>query len=284
MHHPLVTIGMPIFNESKFIEDSLKSILAQEYPNLKIFIYDNASTDNTFEKCQALVKQDPRVILARHDSNLGSGANFIYTLNSAPKETTYFMWASGHDLWEPNYISECVNTLENHPHASIAYGTSHWVDESGALFDREYGWIDTRGLRPIARFFTILWSNMNPILGLIRYEYLNKIEFEHFYVGYDLIVLSKLGLSGDFIHNTKTGWSRREFRGNQSHSKKIKRYKSPEYKLSGSYLDKYFPLLKLPIELAKTIIYSDLSYLEKTFSLIGLLGTMPIRYINGKKQ
>lgn len=284
IYYPLVTIGMPVFNESCFIENSLKSILNQDYPNLKIIISDNASTDDTYAKCMALASTDSRVSIHKFETNQGAGSNFMHVFDNAAEEARYFMWAAGHDLWAQNYISECVFALESHPAASIAFGSSDWIDENGEFFGRECGWTDTRGLRPVARFFTVIWGNMHPVLGLIRLAHLKKFQFATTYAGHDLVILSKLSLLGDFIHATSTSWSRREFRGQESHNNKIKRYRSAEYKLSNSILNKWFPLLKLPIELIKTITNSSLSFPEKTLSIIALIGLMPVRYLNGKKQ
>ncbi len=47
--HPLVSIGMPIFNEARFITRSLEALISQNYPCLELIISDNASTDGTSE-------------------------------------------------------------------------------------------------------------------------------------------------------------------------------------------------------------------------------------------
>jgi len=46
-----VSIGMPVYNEEKFIEQAIVSILNQDYQNFELIISDNASTDKTKEIC-----------------------------------------------------------------------------------------------------------------------------------------------------------------------------------------------------------------------------------------
>jgi len=47
---PLVSICIPLFNGEKFIDDSINSVLLQDYENYELIIIDNCSTDNSIEK------------------------------------------------------------------------------------------------------------------------------------------------------------------------------------------------------------------------------------------
>ena len=42
-----VSIGLPVYNGEKYLEEAINSILNQDYKNLELIISDNASTDNT---------------------------------------------------------------------------------------------------------------------------------------------------------------------------------------------------------------------------------------------
>lgn len=81
---PLVSIGIPIYNEGRFLEQSLASILAQDYKNLEIIISDNASTDNSGELCQKFVDdKDARISCSRFGQNHGVTENFRRVLDFA---------------------------------------------------------------------------------------------------------------------------------------------------------------------------------------------------------
>ena len=278
---PLVSVGMPVYNEGRFIRESLDSILAQDYQNLEIIISDNGSTDETVSICREYAQLDKRVRYSRFDSNVGASKNFTSVLERASGK--YFMWAAGHDLWSENLVAETVQVLESHPDAALSFGSAVWVDANGDVFGRESGWSDTRGMDPIARFFTILWGNMHPVLAVIRRSYLCEIPRIHSCAGSDLIILSELALKGDFVHANKATWFRREFRGLESHKEKLKRYKNKEYKLITSSIDKIFPLLRLPFELMRVVIRSDLKKLEKLIVLVALFPAFVARYVSGNK-
>lgn len=282
--YPLVSIGMPLYNEARFIENSLKSILAQDYPNLEIIISDNGSTDETFNICKNIVRLSNKSNITSHrfENNQGPTVNFIYVLQKSKGK--YFMWASGHDLWSPNLIRESVALLEANSTAVIAFGSSSWIDEYGQLLPKFSGWTDTRGINPIARFFTVYWGNMHPILGIIRRSALDKAKPITATVGADLILLSELALQGDFVHASMAQWQRREFRHETSHAEKLNRYRSKEYGLTKSFFDQYFPLLRLPLKLIHTVIRSsNLCIREKITVVLALIASLPVRYLAGKR-
>lgn len=279
--YPLVSIGVPIYNEEKFIKNTLQSLIDQDYPNLEIIISDNASTDDTLDICKQIIGEKSNIAIHSCKVNLGAAANFRYVLEKSKGK--YFMWASGHDLWAPHYVSDNVTLLELTPSAVISFGASIWIDENNKELDKLYGYTDTRGMRPVSRFFTIFWGNMNPILGLIRRSSLEKAKPIQSLVGADLILLTALVLQGDFVHASTAYWQRRDFRHETNHNEKLKRYRSADYGLTKSILDKCFPLLRLSCELLKNIISSELSKTEKITALIALLACLPARYITGKK-
>lgn len=279
---PLVSVGMFLHNEGRFIRDTLTSLLSQDYSNLEIVISDNCSTDDTDEICRELVSGDSRVSYERQVRNIGATANSIRVLERA--NGAYFMWASGHDLWSSNLVSTCVDTLENHRDAALAYAPALWIDADGRPLDRESGWYDTRGTDAIVRFFMAFWGNMHPVLGLIRTEYLRDLPKIHACAGTDQIVLAELALRGDFIHVPDTSWSRREPRGKESHEDKINRYTSKEFGLAESWLDRNLPLLRLPLELMRAIGRSRLTLTEKLVVWIALIPTFVVRYLAGRKS
>lgn len=279
---PLVTIGVPVYNEAAFLEESLDSFLGQDYPNLEIVISDNGSTDATPDICRKAAKSDPRVFFHRFPENRGIAANFNKLLEMAGGE--YFAWASGHDLWSKNLASACERLLSTHPGASLAFASSCWIDAGGRPLKREYGWTDTRGMDAMARFFAVLWGNVHPILGLFRLDYLRRIPKLTSMAGTDLLILAELSLLGDFLHAPEALLSRRQPRKTETHKERLKRYQKADFGLSKSALDRVAPLARLPLELVKVVMRSPLSAPDKAAVIGALAAAFPVRYIAGRKE
>lgn len=167
------------------------------------------------------------------------------------------------------------------PNAIISFGLCNWIDAEGKLLGKKTGFSDTTGLTVIDRFFTVLLGNMNPVLGVMRKVRISEVDILDT-VGMDLIILCRLALAGDFIPSYKTSWYRRDFRDEQKYAEKLNRYKSDEYRLSKGFISKYFPLARLPIEIIKQILCSEVPILEKVLILTMLIIVLPVKYISGK--
>jgi len=276
---PLVSIGMPVHNEARFIAGSIESLLAQDYPAFSLHVSDNASTDDTQDIVRRYADADPRVRYERLPVNVGAAENFRRVAAAADGE--YFMWAAGHDRWSPNLLSSCVALLETHPRAAIAFASSAWIDADGEPLARESGWTDTRGMGAIERYFTVLWGNMHPVLGVIRRAWLARAGEVRSTVGADLILLTELALMGDFVHATAASWARREFRGEADYADKLRRYRSREYGLARGSL---FPLARLPLELLRAVLRAELGWLDKACIAGLLLLSFPVRYLAARRR
>lgn len=115
--HPLVSIGVPVFNGEAGLSRCLDGLLRQGYPHLEIIISDNASTDATPSICERYARMDSRIHYRRSDHNRGSYWNFnkVFELSTGK----YFMWAAHDDEREPSFVSACVDRLEQCPDAVL---------------------------------------------------------------------------------------------------------------------------------------------------------------------
>lgn len=280
---PLVTVGMFVHNEDDFIRDSITSILDQDYDNVEFIIADNASSDGTSEVCAELSAGNDRIDYVRHPQNIGAAENSTFVLERA--RGRYFMWASGHDLWSTDLISSCVESLERHPQAALAVGKSDWIDADGGALAEASGYYDTRGLPAVARFFFAFWGNLHPVLGVIRMDCLRAIPKIHACAGSDQIVLADLALQGDFLFVPRTSWSRRQPRKPETHRAKLERYRSAEFGLTGHWIDRRLPLLRLPLEIVRAIWRTEaLSAVEKLVTSLALPPVLLLRFLSARRR
>ena len=71
-----VSIGLPVYNGDRYLEEALDSLLAQTYTDFELVISDNASTDRTEEICRSFAERDSRIRYTRADVNGGGTWTF----------------------------------------------------------------------------------------------------------------------------------------------------------------------------------------------------------------
>lgn len=107
---PRVTVLMPVYNGSKYLQESIDSIQNQTYSDFEFIIIDDASTDNTWEILEFNAQKDKRIRLLRNLQNLG----LIKTLNKGIYAALgqYIARQDADDISLPNRLESQVKALE----------------------------------------------------------------------------------------------------------------------------------------------------------------------------
>lgn len=205
-HRPLISIGMTIYNQSPFLEKTLKSILGQEHGDFELCIIDNASQDNSFDICEQYAQSDHRVRVLRNKFNVGKVVNFDQVLKHCSGE--YFMWSTGHDLYHRAYLTRLLDTFDTCANSVVlVVPDTALIDEKDNLVQSAYDHLpDTQRLPATERFKRTIWNFRlgNLSGGLFRNTLLKQI-WEPFNVrGPMHIIAAGLSLVGAVAHLKET--------------------------------------------------------------------------------
>lgn len=122
---PLISIIMPAYNAARFIERTIRSILAQTYKNWELIIIDDGSTDESKNKIDAFLKADTRIkYFYQENGKQGKARN--KGIEMAQSDIIAFMDAD--DILIPEMLDEQY-TLLNNSHADLVFSSVHCVDE-----------------------------------------------------------------------------------------------------------------------------------------------------------
>jgi glycosyltransferase involved in cell wall biosynthesis len=124
---PLVTIITPSYNQGNFIQETIDSVLGQDYPHLEYLVFDGGSTDNTVDILRAC--NDPRLTWVSEKDN-GQSAAINKGLRRA--KGAYLTYINSDDLLVPGAVKLIVDHFEAHPEADMVYGDCQLIDASGA--------------------------------------------------------------------------------------------------------------------------------------------------------
>lgn len=193
-----VSIGMPVFNGMRYIEQALQSILTQTFDDFELIISDNASTDLTPDICRSYAARDQRIHYRRNKVNIGlsRNQNLVAELSSGK----YFMWAHHDDVRAPQCIERCVEILEKNPSIVLCYTSTRDIDETGQPLPRTDPSLNLHSVRARDRFRDIIRMDhiCEPDFGLVRASILKKTGLHGHYADSDRVFLAELALYGPF--------------------------------------------------------------------------------------
>lgn len=103
---PLISICIPTYNGSQYIEKCIESCLAQSYRNIEIIVCDDCSSDSLLNVLNPYLKKDCRITFYQNEKNLGLVGNWNKCMNYASGE--YIKWLFQDDWMDVNAIEEFV--------------------------------------------------------------------------------------------------------------------------------------------------------------------------------
>ncbi len=170
-----ITIGMPVFNDVDFIEESLISILDQSFTNFKLIISDDGSTDGSQTICEKYAAIDHRIEYIRQPKNLGISRNMEFLLSQA--NTPYFMWAADDDLWDKMFVEKLVKLLNNNKEAVSAFCISCSINDNNVKItqDKLFNYSSNNTIERLKKFITT--PNDNFGYGIFRTHKIKEVKF-----------------------------------------------------------------------------------------------------------
>ena len=106
---PLVSVVVPCHGEGRYLDDCLGSLREQTYPELEIFVIDDAGTDDSFGVAAELAALDERVAVLRTTENVGLGA--VRNIITARAHGDLMLYLDGDDWIPPDAIAQRVQTF-----------------------------------------------------------------------------------------------------------------------------------------------------------------------------
>tara|TARA_B110000483_G_scaffold70686_1_gene88253 strand:+ start:3287 stop:4249 length:963 start_codon:yes stop_codon:yes gene_type:complete len=142
----MVSVIIPNYNKSKYVKETILSVLNQDYKDWECIIIDDFSSDNSVSVISNLIKNEKRFHLMKNSSNYG--ANFSRNIGLKKSKGDFVMFLDADDILSPNCLSLrldkllCENDLD---FGVFPIGTFHnnigddefvWNNFSGVHLDR----------------------------------------------------------------------------------------------------------------------------------------------------
>ena len=132
---PLVSIVTPSFNQAEFLEETIRSVLLQGYPNLEYLVIDGGSTDGSVD---IIRRYEPWLSywISERDRGQADAINKGWRRSHGEIIT----WINSDDTYCPGAIRTVVEYLTGHPHVDLIYGGCNCVGPDGEFLGVLQAW------------------------------------------------------------------------------------------------------------------------------------------------
>jgi len=127
---PKFSIVVPSFNQGKYIEETIRSVLDQDYPSKELIVIDGGSTDGTRD---VIRKYEDRI--AYWVSEKDRGQAHAVNKGFAAATGDIFGWQNSDDVYLPGAFRRAAEEWERHPENDVVYGHLKFIDASGTEVD-----------------------------------------------------------------------------------------------------------------------------------------------------
>lgn len=146
---PLVSIITPSFNQARYIEATIRSVLSQDYPNIEYIIVDGGSTDETVAIIKKYTLESDSLMSVQKQASAFQSRSIAWWVSEKDKGQTdainkgfaraqgqILAWLNSDDTYEPGAISAAVKYLQEHPEVGMVYGDCNYINEDGRVIGK----------------------------------------------------------------------------------------------------------------------------------------------------
>jgi len=150
---PKISVVVPSFNQAKYLELALRSVLDQQYPELELIVIDGGSKDKSPDIIRKYA-QHMKFWCSEPDG--GQTEALIKGFSHATGDILYFL--NSDDLLEHNTLREVGEYFSSHPDVDVVYGNTLWIDAGGNVIRQQKE-------IPFNRFLWIYTYNYVPCMS-----------------------------------------------------------------------------------------------------------------------
>ena len=134
-NQPLVSVVMPVYKARDFVEEAIRSVMAQTVTDWELLIIDDCSPDDSYDLANALAERDERIRLIRNERNMGVARTRNRGIELSRGK--YIAFLDSDDIWYPTKLAAQIELLEQ-TGAALSYCSYRIVDAGGKPVKPDY--------------------------------------------------------------------------------------------------------------------------------------------------
>ena len=194
-----VSVAMCTYNGALYIEEQLRSILAQTVPVNEIVICDDGSTDTTIDILHRVQQSTTTPItIYVNEQHLGVNLNFEKAIKHCSGDIIFL--SDQDDIWEENKVEVIKHYFSTHNDKTVVFGDAVLIDRVGQVIENygdemrlwEYAGFSKRAQKQFNQGFGLeLWAQMNRATGAtmaFRKSIVSQVQFDRTDMFHDAIL------------------------------------------------------------------------------------------------
>ena len=131
---PKISVILTSYNHAAHLRQSIESVLNQTFADFELIIWDDASTDNSWEVIQSF--RDKRIRAFRNQQNRRGHYGLNQAISSKAR-AGFIAVNHSDDVWEPNKLARQLEVLESRPDIGAVFSWAAVINEDGTPFENE---------------------------------------------------------------------------------------------------------------------------------------------------
>ena len=261
MEQPLVSILCGCYNQSKFILESLESVINQTYNNYEIIIWDDASTDDSVSVIEKWITEHPEksITIIKHEKNIGicKSLNECFQLSKGK----YIQMLALDDILLPNKLERHVALLEKSTeNVALVFSDAFLIDDDSEHYQNRFIAFHCHylTLKSGNYFDRLVGRNFIPAMSvLLKREIVVDVGYWDENLNFeDHDMWLRIAKKHDFLFDEKTSV---KYRMHENNSHKKIDFVKPIFYLLSKHLEKPIVQKKLHLYLQEKYMVSELT-------------------------
>lgn len=160
---PTVSVICTVFNGERYLDQTIQSVLGQEFTDWELVLFDDGSTDRTRDIVM-MYARDPRIRYIYHGNIAQSGAAFDQLLNTCMGYVTgeYVAFIGADDVFMPRKLSAQMAALKDDPATDILFSDGSHIDAEGRILATDFRFQESLAFTSRNLLRTLFRKNIVP--------------------------------------------------------------------------------------------------------------------------